>query len=202
MNQDRQNTLILNMANTDYANMDDAELVKRCAGGDEQAFSQIINRYQGMVYGYFLRSGSGHENALDLTQEVFIKLYDYAPKYTPSAHFKTFLFTIARNRWVDYLRKVAGKEPVNLHDEQHLKSGAPTPLETVQAKELRAMVDLAIEQLPPKQKETLILAEVAGLKYNEISEVLDVAVGTVKSRIFNAINNIREYLKKHGMLEE
>ncbi len=185
----------------DYCDFSDADLLLETAKGDDCAFAELITRYQNALFGFFIRSGAQSDLAEDLVQETFIKIYRYAEKYRETAKFTTFLFKVARNCWIDNIRKKRNQgDWVLLEEDAYFAPVEFNPTENMEKSELDGAVSTLINQLPQKQRDTLILSEELDLKYNEIAEILQIPVGTVKSRIFNAINTIREGLLDKGLL--
>lgn len=178
----------------------DHDLMRSVSTGDEKAFETLILRYQEAVFGYFRRSGAGIQDTEDLAQETFIKIFRSSANYSPTASFTTFLFTVARNCLIDFLRKKKRRPNYSEFDETIfiVKEGMGAPDEELKRRELEQAVALAMEKLPLKHRETLVLAEGQGLKYQDIAEILDIPVGTVKSRIFSAVKALRYSLSKQG----
>lgn len=186
------------------AQAEDAELMRLAGDGSEPAFEELVRRYQDPIYSYFRHCGAGRTDADDLAQETFIKLYRSASSYQPSARFTTFLYTIARNTWIDFTRRSHRRAgTVELSDEVLAAVEAPAQKlpeeEGEYSPEVMRHFQQALEGLPDKLRQTLMLSEAQGLRYAEIAEILEVPVGTIKSRIFNAVNALRESLRKRGV---
>lgn len=188
-----------------FGERNDSELMEEIARGGEDAFEELILRYQDNLFSYFRRIGAGAHDAEDLSQETFIKIYRHASSYTPSARFTTFLFTVARNTWIDFLRKsrrYSGTVELTelTQDTREQSITADSPEHAAYLQETRAAVARTLEKLPDKQRQALLLAETQGMKYQEIAEILDIPLGTVKSRIFNAVKLLREGLRELGFV--
>ena len=179
---------------------DDAELMLAFRKGDESAFVKLIERYQVPLINHFYRLLFDRHIAEDLTQEVFIRLDQHKASYEPVAKFATYLYRIARNCWIDHLRRTkherevlsldaADEDELSFHDQVP----APTepPVEAARRSELAEEVGRTVELLPESQREVFVLAVIDGMKYLEIAEVLGVPVGTVKSRMHNALRTLR-----------
>ena len=166
----------------------DLELMSRVRDGDEAAFRILVLRHRGALVGYFARQGApGQEE--DLAQETFVRLWKYRARYEPSAKFTTFLYTIARHVALDDWRKRRRfglfRERYRLETPDSTDGGIPG---------LRKDLDIqdALSTLPPAQRETLVLAVCQGLPYDEVAAILRIPVGTVKSRVFNALTALEK----------
>ncbi len=180
--------------------MDDAQvvglLVRRCVGGDAAAWEEIVQRYHRRIYNVCYRFAGDSENAQDLTQEVFIKMYRTLETYDAGkGAFMTWVTTITRNLLVDHFRKSKGdritdsldstgaeREDAQPLSEQIADRGLP-PDAVVQLREAREMVHCALQKLSPELREAVILRDLQDLDYREIATALRVPEGTVKSRI-------------------
>jgi RNA polymerase sigma-70 factor (ECF subfamily) len=171
-------------------------LVRRCVGGDAAAWEEIVQRYHRRIYSVCYRFAGDSENAQDLTQEVFIKMYRTLSTYdSGKGAFMTWVTTITRNLLVDHFRKSKGDRITDSLDttsseheeaqplsEQIADSGI-APDEAVQGRETREMVHLALQKLSPELREAVILRDLQDMDYREIATALKVPEGTVKSRI-------------------
>ena len=171
-------------------------LVRRCIGGDAAAWEEIVQRYHRRIYNVCYRFAGDAENAQDLTQEVFIKMYRTLNTYdSGKGAFMTWVTTITRNLLVDHFRKTKGDrltdsmdQPVSEHEDaqplsaQIADPGLP-PDAAVQSRETREMVHLALQKLSPELREAVILRDLQDMDYREIASALKVPEGTVKSRI-------------------
>ena len=171
-------------------------LVRRCIGGDAAAWEEIVQRYHRRIYNVCYRFAGDAENAQDLTQEVFIKMYRTLNTYdSGKGAFMTWVTTITRNLLVDHFRKTKGDrltdsidQPVSEHEDAQPLSAqiadpALPPDAAVQSRETREMVHLALQKLSPELREAVILRDLQDMDYREIASALRVPEGTVKSRI-------------------
>jgi RNA polymerase sigma-70 factor (ECF subfamily) len=187
----------------------DTDLMIAFAAGDEAAFDELVERHHIPLINFFFKMVWDRHVAEDLSQEVFVKLHCHRQGYQPRAKFTTFLYRVARNCAVDYLRRhkhergaVSLDAPVesgsSLQD-QLVGDGADPTVET-QHRELGDSIRDALATLPEEHRTVFVLSEVQGLKYAEISEVLDVPVGTIKSRMHNATKRLRDALVRAGVV--
>lgn len=165
----------------------------RAKGGDEEAFAQIVRRHQRMLLGHFLRIGAG-DDAEDLVQQTFVRVFRYRDRYRPSAKLTTFLFLVARQVWIDELRKRKRDERMRAswieeHGEDELDT-ASGPSAAAEAADLEG----ALASLGEGARAVVDLGVMRGLPYPEVSRILGIPVGTVKSRMFNALKALREFL--------
>ena len=171
-------------------------LVRRCISGDAAAWEEIVQRYHRRIYNVCYRFAGDAENAQDLTQEVFIKMYRTLNTYdSGKGAFMTWVTTITRNLLVDHFRKTKSDRvtdsldsiPSEHEDAQPLSERiadrAPPPDASVQSRETREMVHLALQKLSPELREAVILRDLQDMDYREIATALRVPEGTVKSRI-------------------
>jgi RNA polymerase sigma-70 factor (ECF subfamily) len=165
--------------------LDDIQLMALVKEGNKDAFRKIIQHHEIPLLNFFRRLGADIDRAEECIQDTFIKLYNYRKKYTPSAKFTTFLYTLARHSWADECRRWKrnkSKESVEL-------------IEFKESVDCRLDIQDAINKLSDKLRVTMVLSVYQGLNYEEISEVLKIPVGTVKSRMFSAFGELREILK-------
>jgi RNA polymerase sigma-70 factor (ECF subfamily) len=171
-------------------------LVRRCVGGDAAAWEEIVQRYHRRIYNVCYRFAGDSDNAQDLTQEVFIKMYRTLSTYDAGkGAFMTWVTTITRNLLVDHFRKSKGDRitdsldsaPSEREDAQPLSEQiadrALPPDAAVQSRETGEMVHLALQKLSPELREAVILRDLQDMDYREIATALRVPEGTVKSRI-------------------
>ena len=171
-------------------------LVRRCVGGDAAAWEEIVQRFHRRIYNVCYRFAGDAENAQDLTQEVFIKMYRTLNTYdSGKGAFMTWVTTITRNLLVDHFRKTKGERltdsldtaPSEHEDAQPLSDQiadrGPSPDASAQSRETREMVHSALQKLSPELREAVILRDLQDMDYREIATALRVPEGTVKSRI-------------------
>ncbi|MEJ3958972.1 sigma-70 family RNA polymerase sigma factor [Brachymonas sp. G13] len=166
----------------------DDDCIARAQCGDAAAFAELVRRFQERVYRFLLRLTRTREDAQDLTQETFMHAYEALPRWRPDAQFSTWLLRIARNQAYDMLRRSQRVDFVALEPEHaaQLVDTGPTPDVALQGTQQLQLLDAALGRLPADQREVLLLREIEQLSYDEIAQVLDVPLGTIKSRIARA----------------
>lgn len=174
----------------------DGELMARVRGGDWDALAPLLARQERPLFAFFHRLGCDPNSVEDLVQEVMIRLYEARSRYDPARPFSPWLYGIARNVWRDYLRRQGHRRAAvrAMESAEGLDSPVLDPLERSQAGEEAERVRRALERLPEEQRVTLILRHYQGLTYEEISETLAVPLGTVKWRIHEAMQRLREWI--------
>ncbi len=181
----------------------DLELVERWHGGDLTAFEALVRSYQDRVYRLLFRMLGSAADAEDAAQETFLNLHRHGHRFRGDARFSTFVYRVAANTALNRRRtlgrsrarieKLAEHQAVG-HD---LPEGPPAPDQSTFGRELREQVHEALATLPEKLRLPLVLFDIEGLPYAEVSEVLGLAEGTVKSRIHRARSALRERLAPH-----
>ena len=175
----------------------DFGVLKKAQRGDERAFSLIVRAYETPVYNYVLRLVGDRALAEDLTQEVFLRVYQGLPKFSLRCRFTTWLFQVTKNRVLDELRAVERRPRavVALDDIPPLEV-LDAPVERVEAMDAvwRAVNDLTVDL-----KMALLLRDVVGLSYTEIADSLEITLATVKWRIFKAREDVQIGLAREGI---
>lgn len=183
----------------------EATLIARAQAQDDTAFDQIVRLYADRIYNYVRRMVGNPQDAEDITQEVFLRAYQGLSQFDGRASFSTWLFRIATNLCIDHKRRQSRRVqtiPYH-HDETDEEEGdwefpdtaQPSALEQLLTKELQEVVEQAIDALSPKLKTVLLLYDVEGLSYEQIAEALGIPMGTVKSRLFAAREQIRKQVE-------
>ncbi len=173
-----------------------AQLVRRCASGDSVAWEEIVQRFHRRIYNICYRFAGSADDAQDLTQEVFIKVYRTVGSFDgEKASFGTWVTTVTRNLLVDHFRKTRNDRATDSMDAvmgadedgptlaDRLAGDVESPQAHVESRERREMVHRALLQISPDLREAVILRDLQDLDYREIAQVLKVPEGTVKSRI-------------------
>ncbi len=171
-----------------FREVEDLDLIAKARRGDVEAYNLLVSRWEKRVFNYLLRLVSNREDALDLSQEVFLKAYRNLPKLDDPARFAGWLFRIAHNEAFSLLRR---KRPEGeLGPELHPAgaSGRLLPLE------LSLAVESALKRLNGDQREVVLLKVYQGFKFDEIAEILECPVSTVKSRLYTALDLLKSTL--------
>ncbi|MBE6704520.1 MAG: sigma-70 family RNA polymerase sigma factor [Ruminococcaceae bacterium] len=184
----------------DYKRLADPQLMELCAAKDEDAFSEIVGRYERFVYSTVFAELKNTDDAFDVSQEVFIRLYNAAGGFRCESTLKTWLYRMCKNCAYDYMRKYYKHRAVSLtykDAEEETTEDADivsdtTPEDELLRKEKIQAVRNAVLELPEEQREVIVLREFQNMQYSEIAVMLGISEGTVKSRISRA----REHLKK------
>ncbi len=180
------------------------ELFRAAAAGDEDAFSRLVRLHEKKVYHLALRICGDPEDAADVAQEAFLSAWKGLPAFRGEAGFSTWLYRLTSNAAIDHLRRTRrqrGETSLD-GDGQRIDAvdAAPSPQARTEAAELREAVLAGFAQLSDAHRQALALREVQELSYEEIAAVLQVDLGTVKSRISRARSALRKILLKNGNL--
>lgn len=178
--------------------LEENECIARAQRGEVAAFSELVARYQDRIYRFLVRLTRSLDDALELTQETFLSAYQALARWRPEARFTTWLFRIARNQAFDWLRRNKRVEFVALGDEQDVgfADPAPTPDVTLESVQRLRQLERALARLPTEHREILLLREIEAMSYEDIAEVLDIRLGTVKSRIARARAGLLEKMPR------
>jgi len=173
----------------------DIDLVTRIKNGDTSAFEPIVGRYRDRIFTLCRYMLYDKEDVQDAAQEVFLKVYRSLERYSPDSSFYTWLYRIAVNVCIDYNKKL---RPALLDAEflDAVPSLDPSPEHLYESKETGRVIEEALNRLPDNLKMAIILKEIDGFSYEEIAEVLNISIGTVKSRISRAREKLRWLLRK------
>jgi RNA polymerase sigma-70 factor (ECF subfamily) len=177
----------------------------RFCKGQTEAFGVLVRRYERELFGYLRRYLADGTLAEDVFQNTFLQVYVKSNQYEPGRPVRPWLYTIATNQAIDAMRRNGRHQAVSLDQgreelaegEAHslmdlLESRGPSPVEAAEGQERRERVRASVDRLPDFLREVLILAYYQGLKYREIAEILDIPVGTVKSRLHAALVKLQE----------
>ncbi len=190
---------------SDLLSATDSDLVISAAAGAEGCFEQIVRRYQRPISAYVYRMVGDYEAALDLTQEIFIKVYGSLSRYRSEFKFSTWIYKIAHNSAVDYLRRNSGRERSLVNgtegDQYDLpvESGILSPEQESERRERRLEIEFVVRSLPASYRELIILRHAQDLTYDEIVEVTGLPLGTVKNRLFRAREMMRQEFVHRGI---
>jgi len=183
----------------------DGELVVGALAGHENSFEELVRRYQRPIAAYVYRMTGDYDAALDLTQEVFIKVHNSLARYKSEFKFSTWIYKIAHNAAIDHLRRSAAREQalaINVDGERRqvaIESRRPTPEQESEQAERRTEIEAVVRTLPTAYRELIVLRHSQDLSYDEIAEVTGLPLGTVKNRLFRAREAMRDLLVPRGI---
>ena len=169
----------------------DEELMSRAARGDDDAFCALVLRHERPLANFFARNGVDTD-VEDLVQRTFLKLHGARGQYRPTAKFTTFLYLVARRTMIDAARAARRREDLLARAALETETAEDAPRNRGEGQDALA----ALAALPPAFRETVVLVVMQGLAYAEAAEVLGVPLGTVKSRIHEALSRMRKELSK------
>lgn len=175
----------------DYLNLSDKELIDRFIRGDDKAFRFLYERYVNRIYSMAYRFCRNYETSKDITQEVFLRLYQKKERYNPVISFNTFFYRLAYNCILNYLRDHK-EQPIDEWSMQQITTHPASPEENLFATESARRIEKIIDELPERQKTAFILNKIEGLSYNEIAEVMNLNLNVVKSLIHRATLKVLE----------
>jgi len=165
--------------------VEDADLIERTRKGDVESYNLLISRWEKRVYNYLLRILNNREDALDLSQDVFLKAYQNIRKLDEPSRFGPWIFRIAHNEAFSLFRKRKPEDEL---------TGIESPHEPTYPIELTLAATAALDKLSPEQREAVVLKIYQGFKFEEMAEVLDCPVSTVKSRLYSALELLKNQL--------
>jgi RNA polymerase sigma-70 factor (ECF subfamily) len=184
----------------------DEELVASSLAGDRSAFDLLVLRWDRKIQGAIYRLIGSEEEARDLCQEAFLKAYRGLGAFKGEARFSSWLYQIALNLCRDRMRRRRGRTMVSL-DALEADGQAPVlrqeanALDLVEARDLQERVKAAVLGLAEEQREVIVLKEYEGLTFQQIADVLDLPVSTVKTRLYRGLDRLRERLSREGVSE-
>ncbi|MCP3978951.1 MAG: sigma-70 family RNA polymerase sigma factor [bacterium] len=181
----------------------DEQLVRATIDGDRAAFETLVRRHQRALVNHITRHTGRRDGALDLAQDVFLKVYLSLPSFDPKYRFTTWLYRIASNCAIDHLRKkkpnTCSLNPDPRDDgasepERTLAGPGPTPDEVLRMREIQHRLEEAVASLPPEYRQLILLRHRQHCRYDEIARIARLPLGTVKNRIFRAREMLRQQL--------
>src|ERR1700704_5787880 len=189
-----------------FSSAADRDLVVSAAQGLEGGFEELVRRYQRPISAYVYRMVGDYDAALDLTQEIFIKVYGSLARYRSEFKFSTWIYKIAHNCAVDHLRRNRGREQslmIGTEGDSYelpLESRRPSPEQESERKERKLEIESVVRALPSAYRELIILRHSQDLTYEEIVEVTGLPLGTVKNRLFRARDMMRQQFVQRGIV--
>jgi len=185
--------------------LSDADLITSAIAGRDGGFEELVRRYQRPIISYVYRMLNDNDSSLDVTQEVFIKVYNSLDRYSCDYKFSTWLYRIAHNAAIDHLRRNS-VNPQSLETESgdgayqlQIESPDPTPEQQRERSEWRSEIEAVVKLLPAAYRDLILLRHSRDLSYEEIAEVTALPLGTVKNRLFRAREMMRGLLIERGI---
>ncbi len=184
------------MADNSVNKKTDADLIREFKNGDVRGYNEIVRKYQQQVYWVIRKMVLSHDDADDITQEVFIKVYSALMDFREESNLFTWLYRIATNYAINHIRKVKVKNTVSVElvSEVMVSEDKRTD-EVLDEEKRRKILEDAIETLPPQQRAVFNMRYYDELPYEEISKILKKSVGGIKANYFHAVKKIGEYVK-------
>jgi RNA polymerase sigma-70 factor (ECF subfamily) len=178
-------------------NVEDRELIEECLRGRTEAFGVLVRRYQDRLFSAVCRFLDNAEDAQDVVQETFLSAYQALEGFKGGSRFFTWLYRIAMNHAIDLKRKRKSIVSMEVYRNEEVHPvEASQPGEVVERGETVRLLRQALKRLSPEHRMVLILKDLDGMKYEEIAEVMDVPIGTVRSRLHRARLELRELLER------
>lgn len=181
------------------------ELIQQAKAGDRDAFAALVTEYETKIYHLALRYLSDREDAMDASQEVFLRVFRFLPGFQEESGFSTWIYRIAVNVCKDMLSRRTRQRETSLEidgEEDRYSMELPDeryqPERVAEQRERKRLLAQAIQSLPEPQRMMILLRDVQGLSYDEIAQILSLEPGTVKSRLFRARDALRKKLLQNG----
>jgi RNA polymerase sigma-70 factor (ECF subfamily) len=182
---------------------DEAEIIRRCKQGDLSAFNELVKRYEKLVYNFAYRLTNNYDDANDIAQEALIRVFSAIKSFRGDASFTTWIYRITTNVFLDE-RKRARAHPHTSLDEhveleessivRQIEDPSPQPLAQIEEKEVGNILNNAVSSLPEYQRTMVVLYHTEQKSYEEIAEIMNLPIGTVKSRLNRARLALKEIL--------
>ena len=181
---------------------EDKQLIEACLAGDSSAFGALVLRYQDRLYGSVHMMVSSPEDARDLTQEAFVQAFRRLDSFRGDSAFYTWLFRIAVNATISFRRKMARRKTTSIESARDVMGEEPrdvrsdaVPSSRIETQEQQQLVHTALSELSEEFRQAIVLTEIEGLSYEDAAEIAGCPIGTIRSRIHRARNELREKLR-------
>ncbi|UCB53425.1 MAG: sigma-70 family RNA polymerase sigma factor [Candidatus Zixiibacteriota bacterium] len=175
----------------------DSSLIQEFKQGDEKAFNQLVLRYQKRVYDLTYRLVRNHEDAADLSQEVFVRAYSNLRKFEERSSFYVWLTRIAVNLCINFSKRERFRSFLSIFDISQKPEVSVSPEEDVEKEELRRALDRAVKSLPERQRATFVLKRYQELPYREIAQIMEISEGAAKANYFQAVKKLQKLLGQY-----
>ena len=175
----------------------DAQIMLQVRDGNATMLGELFERHHVALFNYFLRLSAKRAFSEDMVQEVFLRVLKYHHTYRGESEFKVWLYRIARNAWIDHLRKKRlARVSLDENGLQEPVSSDPLPQQVLEEEQRRNLLKQALAQLTPDKREVLVLSRYQDMRYEEIAQVLDCTVSNVKIKVHRAIKELRVIVKQ------
>ena len=184
---------------------DEAHIIHRILEGETSLYEYFLDKYSQQVFVLIVRIVENQEDAEELTQDTFLKAFEHLSSFKAESSFSTWIYRITANTCIDEMRKRKGRQSFSLEEELESEEGSmqrqvadagETPEESMLREEQKSEILQALESLSPEHKVAVILRDIKGLSYEEIAEILELTLGTVKSRISRGRNQLKQEILK------
>lgn len=195
---------VITFRSAELKKLTDGELIVSALKGGDNEFEELVSRYQRPIHSYVSRMLNDYEAALDVTQEVFIKVFNSLDRYSSEYKFSTWLYRIAHNAAIDHMRRNSGNlqsietETADGAYELQIESSLPSPELVHERSEWRSEIDAVVKCLPSAYRELILLRHSQDMSYDEIAEITGLPLGTVKNRLFRAREMMRDIFIERG----
>lgn len=179
----------------------DIYLIKKCVDGDIKSFEQLIAKYEKNAFAMALRYLGNYDDASDVTQEALIKVYRNISKFRFESSFTTWLYRIVINTSKDFLKKRAREKNISIEDNQldfPVESEKGTPEKLAESEEVKSEVHKALDNINENYRLAIVLKDIQGFTYDEISNILEIPIGTVRSRISRGRGELKKELLRQN----
>ena len=202
----RHNEPAAEASSKEGAQTEEKELVRRARHGDMRAYDELVKRYQERIYATVYHMTSNHEDANDLAQEAFIKAYQALKSFKGGSSFYTWIYRIAVNKTINFLKQRKNRAQMSLNDLDFNAEHDPdlvalisdkTPRRDAGLTELQEKLNAALQKLSEHHRLVVTLHDVQGLSHEEIAKIMDCNIGTVRSRLFYARQQLQAYLSDY-----
>ena len=181
-------------------NKNEILLIRAFKNGDQKAFEKLFERYHKKLYAYLMRLLNSKEDAEEIVQESFIKIWEMREEFIEGYPFDALLFKIAKNTFLNFTRQKVNRRVFEDHFQLINEIEAEKADDYVIFKETREIIRLIIDDMPPRRREVFIMKKIEGLTRKEISEKLGISIITVDSHLLKANNYLKDELKKYSLL--
>ncbi|KPL01274.1 MAG: hypothetical protein AMJ91_00505 [candidate division Zixibacteria bacterium SM23_73_3] len=175
----------------------DSSLVQRFKQGDQKAFNLLVIRHQKRIYDFIYRMIRNHQDAADLSMEVFVRAYKGLKDFKERSSFYVWLAKIAVNLCINFSKREKFRYFLSIFDLAEKPATTSSPVDKVEEKELRLAIDQAIKNLPPRQRSSFVLKFYQGLSHQQIAQIMGISEGAAKSNYFQAIKKLQKLLAQY-----